>query len=88
MKIKISKSQKKKIQKFLYEQDQIVLKEQAENISFLFVEDLTDNNLLPYYGSIGASYTIMITPTSLGNIIKIKHEWTKEILDITEYEKW
>lgn len=87
IKIKLSKSQKKKIREFLETQDQIAAKEQSKNFSELIREDLTESGLLPYYANyIGFSY--IITPTGLGTIIKIQHYWTKEILDITEYDKW
>lgn len=87
IKIKLSKAQKKKIREFLKTQDDIAKEEQENFFSDVIREDLTESGLLPYYANyIGFSY--IITPTGLGTIIKIQHYWTKEILDITEYEKW
>lgn len=42
----------------------------------------------PYYGAIGGAYTFIITPTSLGTVVKIEHAVTKETLDLTDYDGW
>lgn len=36
-------------------------------------------------GAIGGEYTYSFTPTSLGTIIKVHNEMTKQELDLTEY---
>jgi hypothetical protein len=42
----------------------------------------------PYYGAIGGELTYMFTPTSLGVVVKVKHEYTGDVLDLTEYSDW
>lgn len=42
----------------------------------------------PYYGAIGGSITYQFTPTGLGVICKVIHNFTKAEIDITDYENW
>lgn len=42
----------------------------------------------PYGGAIGGAETWMITHTSIGTIIKIKHTFTENVLDLTDYNSW
>ena len=39
-------------------------------------------------GAIGGRFTFMITPTSLGTVVKMKDEITGEIKDFTDYDSW
>lgn len=39
-------------------------------------------------GAIGGRFTFSFTPTSLGTIIKVEDNQTKEILDLTDYSSW
>jgi hypothetical protein len=38
--------------------------------------------------AIGGRYTWMITPTGVGEIIRVRAEDVGKELDLTEYEKW
>lgn len=43
---------------------------------------------VPYYGATGGGYTYCFTPTSLGLVVKIRNNITKEELDLTDYDSW
>ena len=45
-------------------------------------------NKFPYYGVTGGGYLFMFIPTSIGIIIKIQNNITKEEIDITDYNAW
>ena len=45
-------------------------------------------NRSQYSGSIGGQFIYILTPTSLGVIIKIKDGLNDEILDLTDYDSW
>jgi len=50
---------------------------------------MATKDLTKYEGSIGGRFTYHITPTSLGNIIKVSDAMEqKDTIDITEYEGW
>lgn len=40
-----------------------------------------------YSGAIGGAYTYCITPTSIGDVLKIKCS-CGDILDVSEYDQW
>jgi hypothetical protein len=42
----------------------------------------------PYYGATGGQLTYMFTPTNLGIVVKVEHCYTKETIDLSEYENW
>lgn len=42
----------------------------------------------PYYGASGGSLTYEFTPTSLGTITRVRHNGTREVLDLTDYDNW
>ena len=42
----------------------------------------------PYFGAIGGGLTYLVTPTSLGNVIKARYDYLNVELDLTEYENW
>jgi len=42
----------------------------------------------PYDGTVGVGLTYMFTPTSIGTIIKVKHNHTKNELDLTDYDNF
>lgn len=42
----------------------------------------------PYYGASGGELTFEITPTSIGTAIRVRHNWTKKELDLSDYDKW
>jgi len=41
-----------------------------------------------YYGATGGSMTYCFTPTSIGMVIKVKHGFTNEEIDLSNYEDW
>jgi hypothetical protein len=49
-------------------------------------EWLKTKDLNKYCGAIGGRFTYCITPTSLGNIYKVKDNLDKDEIDITEYD--
>lgn len=42
----------------------------------------------PYSGAIGVGPTWIITSNSVAGTIKVRHWFTKEELDLTDYENW
>lgn len=40
----------------------------------------------PNYGSCGGAYTYSFTPTSIGTVVKLTNDMTKESIDITNYD--
>jgi hypothetical protein len=42
----------------------------------------------PYTGATGGDLTFMMIPTSLGCIYKIRHNFTHNEIDLTEYDEW
>lgn len=43
---------------------------------------------LPYEGAIGGGFTWHITPTSLGDVVKVDYSYTGDSIDLTEYSTW
>jgi hypothetical protein len=41
-----------------------------------------------FVGAIGGRYTYSFSPTSLGVVVKVKDEITKEEIDLTDYLSW
>ena len=41
-----------------------------------------------YYGCSGGAYTYSFTPTTLGMIVKVRNNFTKEEVDLTDYKEW
>ncbi len=39
-------------------------------------------------GAIGGSKTYSFTPTNLGVVVTVYDEFTKETIDLTDYESW
>jgi hypothetical protein len=42
----------------------------------------------PYYGCSGGAYTYSFTPTTLGMVVKVKNNLTKDEIDLTNYKDW
>ena len=42
----------------------------------------------PYYGAIGGALTFEFTPTSIGCAVKVKHGYTKNEIDLSDYDSW
>jgi hypothetical protein len=86
MKFSISDEQLKKITEWEKKQDEIVIEKQKNSHSVIEKESAESG--LPYYGAIGGSLTYSFTSTSLGQVLKVTHNYTKETIDVTEYDMW
>lgn len=42
----------------------------------------------PYYGCIGGVYTYCFSPNSIGVCVKVINEFSKEEINLTEYDNW
>lgn len=42
----------------------------------------------PYYGAIGGGYTFSFSTTGLGTVCKVRETFTKEEIDLTDYDQW
>jgi predicted Zn-dependent peptidase len=73
MRFELDDAQTKKLYEWLKEQES-----KAESIQ----------GREPYYGATGGQLTYMFTPTNLGVVVKVKHEYTKAVIDLSEYENW
>jgi hypothetical protein len=86
MKFEISHKQALKIQKWEKAIALQVVEQQKSTLKNW--EDLTMNGKYPYYGAIGGGLTYSFTPTALGTIVKVTHNYTNETLDVTDYAEW
>lgn len=41
-----------------------------------------------YCGAIGGRFTYQFTPTSLGTVVKVIDNLSKEFLDLSDYDQW
>lgn len=87
--VRVSTSMKKKLDEWLKEMDaKAVEKQKVEyekpNQSMVVMWELGH----PYFGAIHADVTYIVTPTSMGPIIKARYDYLDEELDLTEYELW
>lgn len=88
MTFKITKTQQKLIDKWTKEQDLIAVGIQKSEVkSPTMWHQMSWSDGVPESGAIGGGLEYIFTPTSIGTMIKIKHLFTKEILDISEYDK-
>ena len=51
------------------------------------VKDFIDKNK-KYSGAIGGQFTWSFTPTSIGMVIQITDNISKEVLDVSNYDEW
>jgi hypothetical protein len=51
------------------------------------VRDFIDKNR-KYSGAIGGQFTWNFTPTSIGMVIQITDNLSKEVLDVSNYNEW
>lgn len=70
------------------EQDEIVLKRQREDVNKTAFQAALNEEGIPYYGAIGGELTYCFTPTSLGDILVVKHSGTKAELNVTNFDEW
>lgn len=76
------------LEAFMDEQDKIVLEKQRKWLSKEEFQLYTMEGKYPYYGTIGGGYTYIITPTSLGNIVRVMNTVTHAEKDLTDYSAW
>lgn len=84
----LDKQQQTKLGKWVVAQDEIMLERQRISMSPQDFNHLTMNGQYPYYGASDGSLTYMITPTSLGDVVKVRHNATNEEIDLTDYDMW
>jgi hypothetical protein len=68
-------------------QDKIAAEEQAKDAEMCVLRDDLGMTL-PYYGATGGQLQFIFTPCSIGVAQTVKHLWTKNTLDITDYAGW
>lgn len=77
--LKLTTSQKNLFDNWMKEQDKKVVEKQKLG---------GWKHDFPNYGACGGAYTYLITPTSIGVVIKVKNCVTDEIIDLSDYEDW
>ena len=85
---KLDEKQYKELEQWLDKQNKDIIEKQRSSMSAEDFEDFTMNGQFAYTGAIGGGVTYMLTDTSLGTIIKVKHAITNEELDLTNYDEW
>jgi hypothetical protein len=48
----------------------------------------TNNGEYPYYGAIGGGLEYIFTPTGLGDCLVVREHFTKEEINVTDYDNW
>ena len=79
----VSERQRDKINAWCKEIDKKVYLEQKKNGTLHF-----DDGENPYYGMIGGGLTYCFTPTSMGVILIAQHSFTKEELNVSDFDSW
>lgn len=87
MKFELDDGQMAKLTAWKAAQDRIALEQQRPNPSCEFAAMLHKEGE-PYYGAIGGSLTYSFTPTSVGEVCKVTHGFTKAVLDLSDYGSW
>lgn len=88
----LNKNQAILLESWLEEQDKNSINKQKNELSLddpfygIFKESWEQG--FPYSGAVGSDITYCFTPTSLGMIIKVKHQVSLNEIDLTEYDKW
>jgi hypothetical protein len=84
MKFELNAAQLAKLKAWEAEQDaEVLVRQRAEdhrNESFLAT--LAEAGI-PYYGAVGGQVTFEFTPTSIGDLVKVRHSGTGAKLDLT-----
>ncbi len=78
----LSDDQNEKLEIWMKDQDDKALKIQIER-GFL-----SEQWKKPYYGCSGGAYTYSFTPTTLGTIVKVINNVTKEEINLTNFDEW
>lgn len=86
--ISLTEAQNKLLNEFVDEQRAIAVEEQKKNLIGVptSVTLACWEQGYPYTGAIGGDLTYLITPTSIGVIIKVRYNPTTEIIDLTDYD--
>lgn len=88
MKFHLSINQQKKLTEWLKVLDEKTIQIQKEQMIPEEWEELTCNGKYPYYGTSSGGVEYKFIPTGLGIILKVKHLFTGEEIDLTEYDYW
>jgi hypothetical protein len=92
MKFELDDAQKAKLAEWEKEQDKIAVEMQRKEIANQAYPNPFHVHLLerdePYYGATGGVLTYKFTPTSIGEILVVKHSYTNAELDLTDYDSW
>ena len=86
MQFKLTEEDMEKVAAWNAEQDKIAYKKQMKQKNFGV--KLAHFLGKPDYGACGGSLTYSFTPTGLGCVIKVKHEYTGNELDLTDVDNW
>ena len=86
--ISLTEAQNKLLNEFVDEQRAIAVEEQKRNLIGVptSVTLACWEQGYPYTGATGGDLTYLITPTSIGVIIKVRYNPTTEIIDLTDYD--
>lgn len=84
----LNQKQTQQINEWLSKMDEQALASQKEKMTLQDFEYYTQGGKYPYSGAIGGSVTYSFTPTSIGTVIKVNHELTGNVLDVTDYDMW
>lgn len=85
---KLDQKQIQQLNEWLSKMDEQALASEKAKMTPQDFEFNTQGGKYPYSGSIGGSVTYCFTPTSIGTVIKVKHELTGNVLDVTDYDMW
>jgi hypothetical protein len=87
-----------KLSTWIKEQEKIACEMQLKNVEDSLKERLDDKWLLSrreelkgglaYYGAIGGALTFSFTPNSIGLGVSVAHGYTKNSIDLSDYENW
>lgn len=94
MKFETTPDQDAKIKAWANKQDKIVLEEQRKKFADPearqcdpFLAALADDGIA-YYGAIGGELEYCFSPTSVGDVLVVKHSRTGAEINVTDYESW
>lgn len=76
--LNMSPEQETKLEEWQQQQDAKVLEQQRVN-------DPTQD--MPYYGCSGGEYSYIFTPTSLGIVLEVRNNVTKEQINLIDYKE-
>jgi hypothetical protein len=86
--VELTPAQESRLAAFLVEQEKIVLQRQKASMSPEDFDDLTCQGKYAYTGTIGADVSYIITPTSIGTVVKARYCLTNAEINLTDYDQW